>query len=51
MAELTVATPAGEARVALDLVAGAGRVLVIGHGAGGSVQSPDLLAVRTAWPG
>jgi predicted alpha/beta-hydrolase family hydrolase len=48
VAELTVATPAGEAQVALDLVPGASRLLVIGHGAGGSVQSPDLLAVRTA---
>ena len=48
MPTLTIATPAGPARVDLDLVPGATRLLVIGHGAGGSVDAPDLLAVRQA---
>lgn len=42
---LTVETAHGAAWVDLDVVAGAA-LLVIGHGAGGSVDSPDLLAVR-----
>lgn len=51
-----IATPSGPACVDLDLAAGTstqatgkrntGRLLVIGHGAGGSVDAPDLLAVR-----
>lgn len=48
MAELTIATPAGDARVTLEQAAGARRLLVIGHGAGGSVQTPDLVAIRNA---
>ena len=48
MAELTVATPAGDARVTLEQATGARRLLVIGHGAGGSVQSSDLVAIRDA---
>ena len=43
-----VATPVGTARVDLDRIAAASALLVIGHGAGGSVDSPDLLSVRTA---
>ena len=44
-----VATPTGPARVELDLPAGTVvSVLMLGHGAGGSVDAPDLLAVRAA---
>ena len=45
---LELPTPVGPARVDLDRVSGAVALLVIGHGAGGGVDSPDLLAVRTA---
>lgn len=45
---IEVGTPVGAARVELDRVAGAPAVLVIGHGAGGSVDAPDLLSVRQA---
>jgi uncharacterized protein len=48
VAELTIATPAGDAAVTLEQATGAERLLVIGHGAGGSVQSPDLVAIRNA---
>lgn len=44
---LEIATGAGPARVDLDIVAG-DQLLVIGHGAGGEVSAPDLLAVRQA---
>jgi predicted alpha/beta-hydrolase family hydrolase len=47
MGRFVIATPTGQAWVDLDLVGGQ-RLLVIGHGAGGSVESPDLLAVRDA---
>lgn len=44
-----ILTPRGPARVDLDLPdAGCGTVLVLGHGAGGDVDAPDLLAVRDA---
>jgi uncharacterized protein len=46
MARFTIATPAGEAWVDLDQAADARQLLVIGHGAGGSVESPDLMAIR-----
>ncbi|MFG3558048.1 alpha/beta family hydrolase [Micromonospora sp. NPDC047557] len=40
-------TPRGPARIDTDLPArSAGALLVLGHGAGGSVDAPDLLAVR-----
>jgi predicted alpha/beta-hydrolase family hydrolase len=45
---IEVETPAGPAWVDLDLVGNAAAVLMIGHGAGGSVDAPDLLAVRDA---
>ena len=45
---LPIATDAGEARVELDRVAGAPALLVLGHGAGGSIDAPDLLSVRSA---
>jgi uncharacterized protein len=48
LTRLRIATPAGEAAVNLDLAGEAGTLLVIGHGAGGSVDSPDLVAVRDA---
>jgi predicted alpha/beta-hydrolase family hydrolase len=44
-----IATPRGPARVDLDLPAGApSSLLVLGHGAGGGVDAPDLVAVRDA---
>jgi uncharacterized protein len=45
---LTISTPVGPAVVELDSAAGARRLLVLGHGAGGSIEAPDLLAVRAA---
>lgn len=48
MPRLSIATPVGPAVVELDAAAGARRLLVIGHGAGGGIEAPDLLAVRTA---
>ncbi|SCG53621.1 alpha/beta hydrolase family protein [Micromonospora coxensis] len=42
-------TPRGPARVQTDLPAGAPvALLVLGHGAGGDVDAPDLVAVRDA---
>jgi len=42
-------TPRGPARIDTDLPSGAAAaLLVLGHGAGGSVDAPDLLAVREA---
>jgi predicted alpha/beta-hydrolase family hydrolase len=46
VARLAIATPVGEAWVDLDQAADARQLLVIGHGAGGSVESPDLRAVQ-----
>ena len=44
-----VETPAGVAHVQVDRPRGRARaVLVVGHGAGGGVDAPDILAVRTA---
>src|SRR5256886_4766470 len=44
-----VPTPYGPARVELDQPVGPARsLLVLGHGAGGGVDAPDLLAVRRA---
>jgi predicted alpha/beta-hydrolase family hydrolase len=44
-----ISTPRGPARVAVDRPAGvAGCLLLLGHGAGGDVTTPDLLAVRDA---
>ncbi len=48
MTRLKITTPAGPASVDLDLAVAATRLLVIGHGAGGSVDAADLLAVRDA---
>ncbi|HVQ96936.1 MAG TPA: hypothetical protein VMU51_38330, partial [Mycobacteriales bacterium] len=44
-----VPTPRGEARAHLSRPAGAARgLLVLGHGAGGGVGAPDLVAIRDA---
>lgn len=48
MTRIVVETPAGQAWVDLTPVRGARQLLVIGHGAGGSVDAPDLLAVSAA---
>jgi predicted alpha/beta-hydrolase family hydrolase len=46
---LQVATPHGPARVRVDLPDGPpALLLVLGHGAGGDVDAPDLVAVRDA---
>jgi len=45
---LDLDTPAGPAQVVLDVTSDARGVLVLGHGAGGTVESADLLAVRQA---
>lgn len=41
-------TPAGAARAHLHPVDGAAAALVLGHGAGGGVESPDLVAAKDA---
>ncbi len=41
-------TPVGAARAHLHLVDGASATLVLGHGAGGGVGSPDLVAAKEA---
>ncbi|MBU8856886.1 MULTISPECIES: alpha/beta family hydrolase [unclassified Micromonospora] len=41
-------TPRGPARLRFDMPAGGTTVLVLGHGAGGDVDAPDLTAVRDA---
>lgn len=43
-----VATTVGPARLVLDRPPAPRSLLVLGHGAGGDVDSPDLLAVRDA---
>jgi uncharacterized protein len=45
---LDVVTPVGVARVHRHQVSAAGALLVLGHGAGGGVQAPDLVAARDA---
>ena len=46
---MEVSTPRGPARVLVDLPASPPNLLlVLGHGAGGGVRAPDLLAVRVA---
>ncbi|WP_305785231.1 alpha/beta hydrolase family protein [Symbioplanes lichenis] len=49
MQELEITTPRGTARVRITDPAGApGASLVLGHGAGGGVDAPDLTAVHDA---
>jgi predicted alpha/beta-hydrolase family hydrolase len=43
-----VATPHGPARVELHAAGGARGTLVLGHGAGGGIGAPDLVAARDA---
>jgi uncharacterized protein len=43
---LSIETPHGEAKAYLHPAAGAGAALVLGHGAGGGVEAPDLVAAR-----
>jgi predicted alpha/beta-hydrolase family hydrolase len=43
-----VATPRGDARVQLDLPTRPVGLLVLGHGAGGGITAPDLVAVAAA---
>ena len=43
-----VETPRGPARVHIDLVDDARAVLILGHGAGGGVTTPDLTAAAAA---
>ena len=48
MTRIEIGTPSGPAWADLDLVRGAPGALLLGHGAGGSVDAPDLIAVRDA---
>ena len=45
--DLDISTPVGGARAVLEGQPGVGR-LVLGHGAGGGIDAPDLLAARDA---
>jgi len=45
---LEIPTPHGPARAHLRHAAGARAALLLGHGAGGSIEAPDLLAATTA---
>ena len=45
---IRIETPKGEAEVELHSADGARAALVLGHGAGGGVGAPDLLAARDA---
>ena len=45
---LDVATPVGPARVRLEAPDGSRGLLALGHGAGGVVDAPDLVAARRA---
>jgi uncharacterized protein len=43
-----IETPSGAARAHLDPAKGAKAAVVLGHGAGGGVEAPDLVAARDA---
>jgi uncharacterized protein len=43
---LEVESPSGSARIRLQAADGARAALLLGHGAGGGVESPDLVAAR-----
>jgi uncharacterized protein len=45
---MKIDTPSGPARAHLTLADGARGAVVLGHGAGGGVEAPDLLAARDA---
>jgi uncharacterized protein len=46
--ELEIETPSGPARVDMDRPSKPAGLLVIGHGAGGGVTAPDIVAARDA---
>jgi len=46
MPRLSIDTPVGEGWVDLDLTPDATRLLLIGHGAGGGVEAPDIKAIQ-----
>lgn len=46
----TVPTPVGDARLHADRATRPVAALVLGHGAGGGIESPDLLALSRALP-
>src|SRR5215212_9450215 len=48
MAEVDLETPHGIARAQVHAAEGATAALVLGHGAGGGTQAPDLVAAREA---
>lgn len=48
MAALEIDTPHGPARAHMHATDGATAALVIGHGAGGGVESPDIVAAKDA---
>jgi predicted alpha/beta-hydrolase family hydrolase len=48
LAPVQIDTPSGAARAHLDQVESPSGALVLGHGAGGGVEAPDLLAARDA---
>ncbi|MFC5061218.1 alpha/beta family hydrolase [Actinomycetospora atypica] len=48
--DFEVATPHGPARVLLESPGYCGGLLVLGHGAGGGVEAPDLLAAAESAP-
>jgi uncharacterized protein len=48
--ELEVPTPHGPARIALRVPGAVAGLLVLGHGAGGGIEAPDLLAAVHAAP-
>lgn len=48
MRALDIGTPHGDARVHLDAVADPRAALILGHGAGGGVTAPDLVAAAGA---
>ena len=45
---LEIETPGGTARASLDAPRGSAGLLVLGHGAGGGIEAPDLLAAQAA---
>jgi predicted alpha/beta-hydrolase family hydrolase len=46
--ELEIETPSGPARAYLHRAKGARGALALGHGAGGGIEAPDLIAARDA---
>jgi len=48
MTRLTIETPVGEGWIDLDVAADGTRLLLVGHGAGGGVDAPDIKAIQRA---